>query len=151
MSDEERLSDERVDELLAAAKADPASVDLALLSALLEVQARRLGDRTPAPPPRPGGSFSEQTLQWMRDCLENDVQMLYDDPHGVAYEKGESPEIKVLESWEELVAVATELKADFLEIVNRVATDYERERMDKILGSGRWARDQVAGEEQEAL
>lgn len=148
MTEGDWLDDDRVAELLKEAKAKGDEFDPLLRAALLEIKQRRSWGKTPAPPPRQA-QFSETALAWARSSLEHDVQNLCDDPYGIGYEEGESPELAVLAEWELLEAVAAELQVDLEEVFRRVALPYEQDRMEKILASARWAKRQVAPAEPE--
>lgn len=150
MSDDAWLPDERVAELLKEAKVKGDEFDPLLLAALLEIRQRRSWGRTPAPPPRQAQS-SERLLEWAKTALEHDIQNLYDDPYGLGYAEGQSPELAVLEEWEVLEGVAGELGLDITEVAARCAHGYERDRMEKILASARWAKAQTEPNEPEEL
>ena len=152
------LTDERVGELLREAKAKGAEFDPLLLAALMEIRQRRSWGSTAAPPARKA-QFSEATLAWAKGALEFAIQNLYDDPYGYVGDgdRDQDRELAALEAWEELEAVAAELGAETVaEVAARCATQYERDRMEKLLARGRWAKSRAAGEaveteEQEAL
>ena len=149
MAEDGRLSDDQVTELLGQADAAPDTFDPTLRAALLEIHIRRLGDKVPTPPQRQAAGMAGPTLAWARQALETAIENLYDDPYGVVDERGEGREISVLEAWDEYAAIGAELQVDLKEVAGRLASEYERGRMEKILESGRWAKTQVAGSEPE--